>query len=69
LLTDVLPNELRPPLPPSLAPPQTLAKTEYLTYVALVNAIDTIEDTLAILPPYGRRCLSPTAESTDAGRM
>jgi arylsulfatase A-like enzyme len=50
LLTDVLPNELRAPLPPRFVPAQTLAKGEYLTYVDLVNAITTLEDTLAILP-------------------
>jgi arylsulfatase A-like enzyme len=50
LLTNVLPNELRAPLPPSLVPPQTLAKTEYLAYVDLINEITTIEDTVAVLP-------------------
>jgi hypothetical protein len=50
LLTDVLPNELRAALPASLVQPQTLAKTEYLAYVDLINAITTREDTVAVLP-------------------
>ena len=50
LLTDVLPNELRAPLPPRFVPAQTLAKTEYLAYVDLLNRISTLEETLAVLP-------------------
>jgi arylsulfatase A-like enzyme len=50
LLTDVLPNELRAPLPRRFVPPQTLAKTEALAYLALMNTITTREDTVAILP-------------------
>ena len=33
LLTNVLPNELRAPLPSTFIPAQTIAKTRYLTYV------------------------------------
>src|SRR5262249_16655032 len=50
LLTNVLPNELRAPLPDAFVPAQTQAKNEYLAYVALINAITTREDTVAILP-------------------
>jgi arylsulfatase A-like enzyme len=50
LLTDVLPNELQAPLPAGFVPAQTTAKTEYLGYVDLLNAITTLEDTVAILP-------------------
>jgi hypothetical protein len=50
LLTDVLPNELRAPLPRRFVPAQTVAKGEYLTYVDLVNSITTVEDTVAVLP-------------------
>jgi len=50
LLTDVLPNELRAPLPRKFVPVQTLAKIEYLAYVKLLNLITTIEDTVAVLP-------------------
>jgi arylsulfatase A-like enzyme len=50
LLTDVLPNELRAPLPSSLVPAQTLAKNEYLVYAELVNLITNISDTTAVLP-------------------
>src|SRR5215831_13300066 len=50
LLTNVLPNELRAPLPAAFVPAQTQAQNEYLAYVALINAINTKEDTVAILP-------------------
>jgi len=50
LLTNVLPNELRAPLPDAFVPAQTHAKNEYLAYVALINAITTKEDTVAVLP-------------------
>jgi uncharacterized sulfatase len=50
LLTNVLPNELRAPLPPIFVPPQTLAKTEALAYLALINTITTTEETVAVLP-------------------
>ena len=50
LLTNVLPNELRAPLPDAFVPAQTHAKNEYLGYVALINAITTKEDTVAVLP-------------------
>jgi uncharacterized sulfatase len=50
LLTDVLPNELRAPLPAGFVPAQTLAKNEYLAYVELINVITTREDTVAVLP-------------------
>jgi uncharacterized sulfatase len=50
LLTDVLPNELRAPLPRRFVPFQTLARTEHLAYVALINAYTTVEETVAVLP-------------------
>ena len=50
LLTDVLPNELRAPLPAGFVPAQTIAKTEFLGYVELLNALATREDTVAVLP-------------------
>jgi arylsulfatase A-like enzyme len=50
LLTDVLPNKLRAPLPARFVPAQTLAKTEYLAYVDLINKITTLEETVAVLP-------------------
>src|SRR5215831_4893178 len=50
LLTDVLPNELRAPLPRRFVPAQTIATDEYLGYVDLLNAITTIDDTVAVLP-------------------
>jgi arylsulfatase A-like enzyme len=50
LLTDVLPNELRAPLPAGFVPAQTIAKIEYLGYVDVVNALATREDTVAVLP-------------------
>jgi len=50
LLTNVLPNELRAPLPPAFVPAQMQAKNEYLAYVALINAINTSEGTVAVLP-------------------
>jgi arylsulfatase A-like enzyme len=37
LLTDILPNELRAPLPDSLVPAQTIAKELYLGYADLIN--------------------------------
>jgi arylsulfatase A-like enzyme len=39
LVTDILPNELRAPLPSLYAPAQTLAKIRYLTYVQLINSL------------------------------
>ena len=50
LLTDVLPNELRAPLPAGFVPAQTIAKIEYLGYVVVVNALATREDTVGVLP-------------------
>jgi arylsulfatase A-like enzyme len=38
LLTDILPNELRAPLPGSLVAAQTLAEARYTSYVRLINA-------------------------------
>ncbi|MCC8402286.1 hypothetical protein LJ655_10340 [Paraburkholderia sp. MMS20-SJTN17] len=38
LLTDILPNELRAPLPGSLVAAQTLAEARYVAYVRLINA-------------------------------
>ena len=50
LLTNVLPNELRAPLPAAFVPAQTQAKNEYVVYVDLINAINTREETVAVLP-------------------
>ena len=50
VLSDVLPNELRAPLPARFVRAQTLAKTEYLAYVDLINKITTLEETVAVLP-------------------
>ncbi|MEX3858865.1 sulfatase-like hydrolase/transferase [Paraburkholderia sp. BR10923] len=38
LLTDILPNELRAPLPGSLVAAQTLAEARYVSYVRLINS-------------------------------
>jgi uncharacterized sulfatase len=39
LLADILPNELRAPLPSSLTGPQTVSKSLYVLYVQLINAL------------------------------
>jgi hypothetical protein len=44
------PNELRAPLPAAFVPPQTLAKTEALAYVDVINEITTLEDTVGVTP-------------------
>jgi hypothetical protein len=48
LLTDVLPNELRAPLPPTFIAAQTDAKTRYLTYVGLIDQLDASDLPLSI---------------------
>ena len=42
-MTDILPNELRAPLPSSYVPAQTLALTEYLAYVQLINVLTSAQ--------------------------
>jgi uncharacterized sulfatase len=48
LLTNVLPNELRAPLPSTFIPAQTDAKTRYITYVDAIDQIDKSELPFAI---------------------
>ena len=48
LLTNVLPNELRAPLPPAFIPAQTDAKTRYLTYVGLIDQLNASDLPLSI---------------------
>jgi arylsulfatase A-like enzyme len=48
LLTNVLPNELRAPLPSTFIPAQTDATTRYITYVDAIDQIDKSELPFAI---------------------
>ena len=48
LLTDVLPNELRAPLPSSLIPEQEKAKARYLSYQDAIDQIDKSQLPFAI---------------------
>ena len=48
LLTNVLPNELRAPLPSTFIPAQTIAKIRYLTYVGLIDQLNASDLPISI---------------------
>ena len=48
LVNDILPNELRAPLPPTYVPAQAFAKVRYLTYVELINTLTSGDLPLSI---------------------
>jgi hypothetical protein len=48
LLQNILPNELRAPLPPRFRPAQTIAKANYLAYVKVINTLTASDLPLSI---------------------
>jgi hypothetical protein len=48
LLTDILPNELRGPLPSIYVPAQTTAKLQYIAYTELVNFLEIAQLSFSI---------------------
>jgi arylsulfatase A-like enzyme len=48
LLTDILPNELRGPLPSTYVPAQTTAKLQYIAYTELVNFLEILQLSFSI---------------------
>jgi hypothetical protein len=48
LLTNVLPNERRAPLPSTFIPAQTIAKIRYLPYVGLIDQLNASDSPISI---------------------